>query len=453
MPVVVVNAGEERGILDAVRAMAQLWKANAKDPYAEAERYNWRAHARAKQIEPEGDWRIWLIRTGRRWGKTRSGAEWVREQVEIHGRRHIALVSDTATDVRHIMVEGPKSGILAISPPWNRPHYEPSKRRLTWPNGAVATTYSAEDPDQLRGPGHDAAWADELAKWTRQREAWDNLEMTLSEEGGRCVVTTTPRPTPVVKELSKREDVVLTLGHMRENAANIDPVYLANLEARHEGTRLGRQELAGELLEDVEGALWHLICDGWPCSKPGGHIEPLRVKKAPDLERVVIAIDPSGSDDEGASEQGIVSVGRAFCDCKSKGNGAGPERHFFVLADNSGHYTPDGWGRRAVYAYRALAADRIVAEANFGGQMVESTIRTIDQAVSYKGVTASRGKLIRAEPVAALSEQGKVHFVGAFPELEDQLCNWVPGQKSPDRLDAYVWGITELDDAGAWYVA
>ncbi len=394
--------------------------------------YDWRATAREKQIEPEGDWRIWLIRTGRRWGKTRTGAEWVREQVELRGRRHIALVSDTAADVRDIMIEGPKSGILAISPPRDRPHYEPSKRRLTWPNGAFATAYSAEDPEQLRGPGHDAAWADEVAKWKHQREAFDNLTMTLSEEGGRCLITTTPRPTPLIKELSKREDVVVTLGHMRENAANIDARFLADLEARYEGTRKGRQELAGELLEDVEGALWTLAL-----------IEEGRLREAPDLERVVVAIDPSGSDDEGASEQGIVSAGRALCSCQGE-----PEAHFFILRDDSGHYTPNQWGAKAIRAYHLLEADRILAEANFGGQMVENTIRTIDKSVSYKAVTASRGKLIRAEPIAALSEQGKVHFVGSFPDLEDQLCNWVPGMKSPDRLDAYVWALTELNPIG-----
>lgn len=418
----------------AVSARDAVAIALAELEYTERERdegpYVWRNHARPKQIAPEGDWRIWLLRTGRRWGKTLTGAQWVREQIEVHGARHIALVSDTSADVRDIMIEGPKSGLLAICPPWNRPHYEPSKRRLTWPNGAFCTSYSAEDPEQLRGPGHDAAWADEMAKWKHQRETWDNLRMTLSEGQGRCVITTTPRPTPLIRELSKRPDVVMTLGHTSENADNLDPVYLQELEEAYGGTRLGRQELAGELLEDVVGALWKQ-----------SDIDEKRITEdaLPDLERIVVAVDPSGSDDENASLQGIVSVGRAMCGCKGT-----EETHFFVLRDDSGHYTPNDWGGRAVYAYHTLNADRIVAEANFGGQMVENTIKTIDRSVAYKAVTASRGKQVRAEPVAALSEQGKVHFVGSFAKLEDQLTTWVPGQKSPDRLDAFVWALTEL---------
>ena len=273
MPRLLAPESMKPALLEALRVTQRLRAGQQRT--ARDLRYDWRSIARDKQVEPPGDWRVWLIRTGRRWGKTRTGAEWVREQIELRGRRHIALVSDTAADVRDIMIEGPKSGLLAISPPWNRPHYEPSKRRLTWPNGAFATAYSAEDPEQLRGPGHDAAWADEVGKWRRQRESWDNLMMTLSEEGGRCIVTTTPRPTPLIKALSKDPDVVTTLGHMRENAANIDPVYLAKMEAAYEGTRLGRQELAGELLEDVEGALWSLA-----------RIDELRVDVAPDLERV-----------------------------------------------------------------------------------------------------------------------------------------------------------------------
>ncbi len=389
-------------------------------------------HARPKQRPPDGKWFVWLLRTGRRWGKTKTGAEWVREQVENGGRRRGALVSDTAADVRDIMIEG-EAGILATSPPWFRPHYEPSKRRLTWPNGAVATTYSAEDPEQLRGGGHDFAWADELAKWHHQREAWDNLVITLSSGlDPRCIVTTTPRPTPLVKELSKHdgEDVVMTLGHTMENIDNLAPTVRQEVIDRYEGTRLGRQELAGEILEDVEGALWRLA-----------QIDAHRIDKAPDLDRVVVAIDPSGSSEESASEQGIVVAGAALCACN--GNGTS-EKHGFALADLSGHYTPEGWARRAIAGLDAHKADRIIGEANFGGQMVEATLRAIDRSVPYKAVHASRGKQVRAEPIAALGEQGKIHHVGTLSLLEDQLTNWVPGERSPDRLDAYVWAFTEL---------
>ncbi len=388
-------------------------------------------HARPKQYPPDWGWFIWCIRTGRKWGKTRTAAEYVIDQAKNGGKRWIALVSDTAADVRDIMIEG-ESGILTISPPWFRPNYEPSKRRITWPNGAQASTYSAEDPEQLRGPGHDLAWCDELAKWKRQREAWNNLMfgLTLGEDP-HCIVTTTPRPTPLVKELSKRKgtDVALVLGHTDENLDNLAPSVVVNIIQPYEGTRTGRQELAGEILEDVEGALWSLAA-----------IDGLRVNKPPgDLVKCATAIDPSGSSEEGASLQGIVTAGTALCSCKGK-----PEIHGFVLADNSGHYTPEGWARVAIGALDKWDGDRIIAEKNYGGDMVKATLNAVDPNVSYKGVTATRGKVVRAEPIAALYEQCKVHHVGVFPDLEEQLTNWTPADKSPDRLDALVWALTYL---------
>ena len=338
------------------------------------------------------------------------------------------MVAPTAADARDIMVEG-ESGILTISPPWFRPNYEPSKRRLTWPNGAQASTYSAEDPEQLRGPGHDLVWCDELAKWKHQQEAWDMMifGLTLGDDP-HCVVTTTPRPTKLVKELSKREDVALVRGHTDENLGNLAPTVIETIIKPYEGTRQGKQELAGDILEDVVGALWTLA-----------EIEELRVDKAPELTRSVVAIDPSGSDDEGASEQGIVTAGIGMCSCLGS-----PELHGFVIADDSGHYTPEGWALTAIGAYDKHECDRIVAEVNYGGAMVKSTLRNIDPDIPYRSLTATRGKRVRAEPISALYEQHKMHHVGVFDLLEEQLTTWTVDANSPDRLDALVWAFTDL---------
>ncbi|PZN08384.1 MAG: ATP-binding protein [Bacillota bacterium] len=398
--------------------------ADLSDEEAEALLYDWRFWARPKQLPPEGPWRIWLILAGRGFGKTRTGAEWVREQVERHGRRRIAIVGRTAADVRDVMVEG-ESGILSISPPWFRPVYEPSKRRLTWPNGAIATLYSADEPDLLRGPQHDAAWADELAAW-RRPEAWDNLMFGLRlGPDPRVVVTTTPRPVKIIRDLLQDPTCVVTRGSTYENAANLAPAFLEQIISRYEGTRLGRQELYGEVLDDVPGALWQRK-----------RIDELRVREAPELVRVVVAIDPAVTSEEGSDETGIVVAGR------------GVDGHAYVLADRSCRMSPDGWARRAVKAYYDFDGDRIVGEVNNGGDLVETVIRTVDPKVPYKAVRASRGKAVRAEPVAALYEQGKVHHVGTFEHLEDQLCQITPdgyqGAGSPDRADALVWALTEL---------
>ncbi|ADU50161.1 hypothetical protein Tmar_0036 [Thermaerobacter marianensis DSM 12885] len=398
--------------------------AELSDEEAEALLYDWRFWARPKQLPPEGPWRIWLILAGRGFGKTRTGAEWVREQVERHGRRRIAIVGRTAADVRDVMVEG-ESGILSISPPWFRPVYEPSKRRLTWPNGAIATLYSADEPDLLRGPQHDAAWADELAAW-RRPEAWDNLMFGLRlGPDPRVVVTTTPRPVKLIRDLLNDPTCVVTRGSTYENAANLAPAFLEQIISRYEGTRLGRQELYGEVLDDVPGALWQRK-----------RIDELRVREAPELVRVVVAIDPAVTSEEGSDETGIVVAGR------------GVDGDAYVLADRSCRMSPDGWARRAVKAYYDFDGDRIVGEVNNGGDLVETVIRTVDPKVPYKAVRASRGKAVRAEPVAALYEQGKVHHVGTFDHLEDQLCQITPdgyqGAGSPDRADALVWALTEL---------
>jgi predicted phage terminase large subunit-like protein len=386
--------------------------------------YDWRIWARPSQLPPEGRWRVWLLLAGRGFGKTRSGAEWVREQVESGAAKRVALVAPTAADARDVMVEG-ESGLLAISPRDDSPLYEPSKRRLTWPNGAVATLFSADEPERLRGPQFDAAWCDELAAW-RYPAAWDMLMMGLRlGDHPRVVATTTPKPVPLIRALLKAPDCVVTHGATRENAKNLAPSFLAAIVKQYEGTRLGRQELEAELLEDVPGALWTRDA-----------IERARVAAAPSLRRVVVAIDPAASSSESADETGIVVAG------------LGEDGQGYVLDDLSGRYRPHEWAARAIAAFRAHAADRIVAETNNGGEMVEATLRTIDGNVPYKPVHASRGKIARAEPVAALYEQRRVHHVGAFPSLEDQMCTFVAGvaagRSSPDRVDALVWALSEL---------
>jgi phage terminase large subunit-like protein len=382
--------------------------------------------AHPNQIPPAGDWRVWLLLAGRGFGKTRSGAEFVRARVEAGLARRVALVAPTAMDARAIMVEG-ESGILAIGQDDDRPIYEPSLHRLTWPNGAIATTYSADEPNRLRGPQHDFAWCDELAAW-RYPAAWDMLMFGLRlGNDPRIVVTTTPRPIRLIRELLADPKVVTTRGRTIENQANLAPSFLDQIVRRYQGTRLGRQELDAELLEDVPGALWQR-----------GIIEAARTAALQELTRIVVAIDPAATSGEGADETGIIVAGR---------DAAG---HGYVLADASGHYAPVEWARVAIAAYAAHRADRIIGEVNNGGDMVEATLRMIDPAVPFRAVRASRGKAARAEPVAALYEQGRMHHLGAFPRLEDQMCAFTPdfdraaAGYSPDRVDALVWAVTEL---------
>ena len=380
-----------------------LIRAMAPDAAAAFE-YHWRYRARPEQLPPEGSWRVWLLMAGRGFGKTRCGAEWVRAGVKA-GRRRIALVAPTAADARDVMVEG-KSGILAISPDHERPLYEPSKRRLTWRNGAVATTFSADEPERLRGPQHDAAWCDEMAAW-RYPEAWDMLMFGLRlGEDPRVMVTTTPRPTRLLKSLVADPTVAISRGTTYQNRANLAGAFLQQIIKKYEGTRLGRQELNAELLDDVPGALWSraLIEAARP---PIGFVMP-------DLVRVVVAIDPAASSGEDADETGIIVAGK---DKDSRG---------YVLADLSGHHTPIEWARIAVAAYKSHGADRIVAEVNNGGEMVEATLRVVDDNVAYTAVHATRGKVVRAEPVAALYEQGRIRHIGAFTALEDQMCEFTP---------------------------
>jgi predicted phage terminase large subunit-like protein len=378
---------------------------------------------RPDQQAPPGAWRTWLILAGRGWGKSRTGAEWVRAQATSGRASRIALVARTAADVRDVIVEG-ESGILAISPPHERPIWEPSRRRLTWPGGTIATTYSAEEPDQLRGPQHDAAWCDELAAW-RYPDAWDQLQMGLRlGSDPRVVVTTTPRPTPLVRALVASSTTVVTRGRTADNARNLAPGVVEALAARYAGTRLGRQELDGEILDDAPGALWRRA-----------QIDAARYAgPAPALRRIVVGVDPAASATAQSDETGIVVAG------------LGHDGRVYVLDDRSGTYSPEQWAARVVAAYREHRADRVVAEVNQGGDMVASVLRAVDASLPLSTVHARRGKALRAEPVAALYEQGRVSHVGALARLEDQMCAWDPtgDDRSPDRIDALVYAVSDL---------
>lgn len=401
-------------------------------------KYDWDFWARPNQIEPEGDWTTWLILAGRGFGKTRTGAEtirrWVCGDTPLSPGRcsRIALVAETAPDARDVMVEGP-AGILNCHPKDFRPTYFPSKRSLVWPNGAQAILFNAVEPDQLRGPQFDAAWCDELAKWRYAQETWDQLQFGLRlGDHPRQIVTTTPRPIPVVRKLINDADTVVTRGRTFDNAANLATPFLKQIEDRYGGTRLGRQELEGEVLDDMPGALWNRdMIDG--NRKPDGV----------EYERIVVAVDPAATSGEEADETGIIAVGLAR-DADGYARG-------YVLADRSMRGSPEEWASAAVTLFHELDADRIVAEKNQGGEMVSSVLKAVDRNVPITLVHASRGKHVRAEPISALYEQGRVHHVGRFDLLEDQMCLFTrdadrsPGN-SPDRVDALVWGLTSIFD-------
>ena len=373
------------------------------------------------------DWTVWLRMAGRGEGKTWVGSNWSHEQARDMPGSVGHLVAPTASDVRNVMVVGLEgehpSGILPTSPPGFRPTYEPSKRKLTWPNGSTALLFSADEPERLRGPQCHWAWADEVAAW-RYPESWDQLLFGLRMgRRPRVVATTTPKPVRIIREILARPDVVVSRGRTADNRANLAPAFLTTVVAKYEGTRLGRQELEGELLEDMPGALW-----------TRSRIEAGRVATAPEMRRLVVGIDPAASSNEGSDETGIILAGLGA-------NGEG-----YVLADRSGRYPPIQWAQQALALYRDHGADRLVAEVNNGGEMVTQTLHTVLPGAPVKAVHASRGKRTRAEPISALYEQGRVHHVGAFPDLEDQMCTWVPDvtEDSPDRMDALVWALTEL---------
>lgn len=345
----------------------------------------------------------------------------------------IAIVAETAADARDVMVEG-ESGLLGVHPRDWRPIYEPSKRRVTWPNGAVATLYNAVEPDQLRGPQHDLAWCDELAKWRYAQETWDMLQFGLRlGDDPRQVITTTPRPIALLKAIMADPRTVVTRGRTYDNAAHLAPTFLQSIRARYEGTRLGRQELDAEILDDTPGALWTREMLDRTRRKQGD--------KLPDMQRVVVAIDPAGRSQETALSEGTAETGIVVC-------GLGVDGRGYVLDDQSCSLSPNGWARRALAAFDLYQADAIVVETNQGGDMVRQTIQSVRPGVSVIEVHASRGKVTRAEPIAALYEQGRISHVGSLAALEDQMVLFTPlgiaGETTGDRVDALVWGLTQL---------
>ncbi len=364
-----------------------------------------------------------MILAGRGFGKTRTGAEWAQARALALPGSHGALVAKTPGDARDVMIEGGDSSILKVAPPWFRPEFEPSKRRATWPNGSWATIYSSKEFETLRGPQHHWAWADELCAWHYPQETWDMLMMGLRlGDHPQAVVTTTPKPINTLRGILALRGTVQTGGSTYENRANLAQSWFDEILQKYEGTTLGQQELYANLLDEMPGAYWTRKL-----------LERCRMEAVPEnLTRVVVAIDPATTAEEGSDETGLIVAAR-----DRKGNG-------LILQDASGRMTPIQWATKAVQLADHWKADRVVAETNQGGLMVEQTLRTVRPTLSYRGVHASRSKEARAEPVAALYEQGKVFHVGTFPALEDQLCTWTPGNDSPDRLDALVWALTDL---------
>lgn len=414
---------------------ASLWSmaADMLDPPMPEGRQRWRDTARPEQLAPLGDWYLWFIKAGRGWGKTRTGAEWLLEQMRRFPGSRWAMVAPTYDDGRDVMVEG-ESGLQACALPgevaaWNR-----SLGHFIMKNGSRADLFSAEKPESVRGPNLRGVWGDEPGTWRYGQKLWDTLEFAIRKGDVQALLTGTPRPTKFVKFLISQADFV-TDGSTYDNMANLSDKFRTRVIARHEGTRLGRQELGGEVLEDTPGALWTLA-----------QIEALR-KLPPmhkvwragkewmeiDMRRIVVAVDPAVTSEEDSDETGII-VG-----------GIGRDQHGYTLADYSLQASPEKWARRAIDAYYDFKADAIVAEVNNGGDLVETVIRSIDKNVRYKKVNASRGKRVRAEPVASLYEQKRWHHIEPFPELEDQMTTWVQGDPdSPDRMDANVWLATEL---------
>lgn len=411
------------------RSLAELSAAEIRHLY-----YDWPFWARGDQLPPayatDGSaWRVWLILGGRGAGKTRTGAEWIRAKVRgDHGpmARRIALVGETLGDVRRIMIEG-VSGLMAVHPPGERPHFEPSRNQLLWPNGAMAQMFSAEMPDSLRGPQFDCAWCDELAKWREPERAWDMLQFGLRlGPAPQVCVTTTPRPIPLVKALAEDASVAVTRAATGANAAHLAPGFLAEMERRYSGTALGRQELMGEIVDERAGALWRR---DW--------IETERVASAPELGRIAVALDPPVTATAASDACGLVVAGLA------------ENRRAYVLADRTLQgREPQVWARAALAAYHDYNADCLVAEVNQGGDMVTAILREMDPSVPVTTVRATRGKWLRAEPIAALYAEGRVAHVGRFDKLEDQMCAFgadgLAKGRSPDRLDALVWALTEL---------
>lgn len=390
---------------------------------------DWRFWARDDQLPPEGGWSTWLMMGGRGAGKTRAGAEWARALalgLDGPASGRIALVGESIADVRDVMVEG-VSGLLSVHGKAERPLWRPSNRKLTWPNGAVAQAFSAEDPESLRGPQFDAAWCDEIGKWRHADEAWNMLQFGLRlGERPRCLATTTPRPTRLIRALLADPDVAVSRARTADNRFNLAPSFVGAMARAYGGTRLGRQELDGELIEERADALWSRAM-----------LEACRVRLAPPLARICVAVDPPASSGRHADACGIVVAGIT------------EEGVVHVLLDATlSRVKPAEWAARAAALHHRFEADAIVVEVNQGGEMATEVLRQIDASLPVVAVRATRGKYLRAEPVAALYAQGRVVHVGAMPELEDEMCDFGPGGlasgRSPDRLDALVWAVTHL---------
>lgn len=397
--------------------------------------YDWEFRARRKQKPPEGSWRVWHLRAGRGFGKTLTGAEWVRWRVEREGAKRIALVAPTAADARDVMVEGP-SGIKAVCPPWNPAEYEPSKKRVTWPKyGAVATLFSAEEPNRLRGPQHDTAWCDELAAWQRLGETWEMLDFNTRAGDPRTLITSTPRGLKLLRTIEADPHTVTVTGTTYENSDNLAPSFIDKIKTKYDGTRLGQQEVHAQILDDNPGALWKR-----------SNIDQARMstEHAPrEFRSIVVALDPSTTSTSSSCEAGIVVCASAMCSCMGS-----PELHGFVIHDDTDTYTPAETCEHVIRMFRRFGADCVVGEKNQGGDWIESLLRTYPdgRSIPYYGVHARVGKQLRAEPVASLYEQGKVHHVGMLAKLEDEMCDWDPAKStdSPDRIDALVHGLTRL---------
>lgn len=394
--------------------------------------HDWSFWGRPDQQMPplDAEWFVWLILSGRGWGKTRTAVEAISgmlrgpspHKAPKGAPKWLNIIADNPKDMRDYCIEGP-SGFLNVGPVAYRPLYEPSKGSLTWPNGAKATLYSAEDPEALRGASGEFFWWDELAKSKKAAIGWSNLMYGMREGNPRGIVTTTPKPIKLLKELIAKPSTIVTRGSTWDNQENIKPRYFNEVIRPAMGTRNGRQEIEGEILEEFEGALWDTnVFDK----------HRVTIAQVPDLQRVVVSVDPSG----GGDLKGIVAAG------------VGVDGRGYVLADRTCALPPNGWGRRAVDTYEEFSGDCIVAEVNYGGEMVRHVISTIDAKVPYKEVHASRGKVARAEPVSALYEQGRISHVGPMTELEDQCTQMTgagfEGDGSPDRVDALVWALTEL---------
>jgi phage terminase large subunit-like protein len=393
-------------------------------------KWNWPAWARQNQLAPEGEWLTWLVLAGRGFGKTRCGAEWVRQEVTAKRASSIALIAETQKDLEEVMCFG-VSGLISVFPPHQTPKITKKPIRVVFHTGAVAYGYNATEPDQLRGPNFDAAWCDEFAKWRYSRETWDQLQFGLRlGKHPRQIVTTTPRPIPILKEILAASSTVVSRGVTTDNHANLAASFIQSIVDKYGGTRLGRQELSAEILDDVPDALW---------TRTALDRDRRKLSELPVMKRIVVAIDPAAKKNEMPEDGAATGIIAA---------GVGEDNRGYVLDDATCRESPNGWARMAVACFDRYQANCIVGEINNGGEMVAATVRAVRPTVPFKEVHASKGKWTRAEPVAALYEQGRISHVGTFAALEDEMVNFGPngmvGEMSPDRVDALVWALTEL---------